>query len=140
MTKKSKIKRPENGNKQYKIKEPPEVINFDLRPPLFSLERLQPGNYCFSALSKDFKAAFAEAIFRRKDTNWRELIHSDRHALGLEKISKDSIKAAIPQNIKEDEKHFLAFRFHGKYPMVGYRVNDIFYILWFDHNCTLYDH
>ena len=140
MAKKPKIKKPDSGNRNQKIKEPSEGINFDLRPPLFSLERLQAGDHCFSALSKDLKAAFADAIFKRKNTNWSLLKQSGRHALGFEKISKDSIKAPIPQNIKEDEKHFLAFRFNGKCPMVGYRVNDIFYILWFDHNFTLYSH
>ncbi len=140
MAKKPKIKKPDSGNKNQKIKEPSEIINFDLRPPLFSLERLQAGEYCFSVLSKDFKAAFAEAIFKRRETTWGQLKLLDRHALGLEKISKSSIKAAPPKNIKEDENHFLAFRFNGLCPMVGYRVNDIFYILWFNHNFTLYSH
>jgi len=35
----------------------------------------------------------------------------------------------------------IAFRFHDRAPMVGYRSTDgIFYIIWFDRNFTLYTH
>lgn len=118
----------------------PDSINYDQRPPIFSLERIQSGNYCFSALEKDGKAQFAEAIFKRKSLSWAEVKTLPRHGLGIEKIAKHSIKAAIPPFITEDVDDFIALRFNGKSPMVGYRLNDVFYVLWFDHNFTLYNH
>lgn len=119
---------------------PIEPINYDLKPPIFSLERVVNGDYCFSAMDQEHKAYFGEAMFRRKSTNWGEIRKCHRHGLGLEKISRADIKAPIPNFITDDVSHFLAFRFHGLKPMVGIRIQDIFYILWFDHNFTLYDH
>lgn len=117
-----------------------ETVNYDKRPPIFSLERIQNGNFCFSSLDQEHKAMFSEAIFRRKSITWSDIKFTDRHGLGTEKIPKSSIKAPIPPFITEDVEDFLVFRYHGKNPMVGYRQKDIFYVLWFDHNFTLYKH
>jgi len=117
-----------------------EPTNYDTLPPIFSLERVQSGDYCFSKLSQEDKSQFAEAIFRRKSLMWRDIKKIDRHGLGFEKISKNSIKTGIPASITEDETHLLAFRYSGRKAMVGQRVNNIFYVLWFDHNFSLYNH
>lgn len=118
----------------------PQIENYDTKPPIFSLERVQVGPYCFSSLQQDDKAKFAEAIFKRKSMTWAEVIHAPRQGLGIEKIRKETIKAALPSNIKDDVKQFLSLRYSGNKAMVGYRIRDIFYVLWFDHNFTLYDH
>ena len=68
-----------------------EPTNYDTLPPIFSLERVQSGDYCFSKLSQEDKSQFAEAIFRRKSLMWRDIKKIDRHGLGFEKISKNSI-------------------------------------------------
>lgn len=117
--------------------EPP---NYDDLPPVFSLERLQQGKYCFSSLDQEHKASFGDAIFRRKNLLWNDIKRIDRHGLGTEKISINSIKAAIPSFITDDMDHFLVFRYKGMNPMVGYRQRNVFYVLWFDHDFTLYDH
>lgn len=46
----------------------------------------------------------------------------------------------MPEFITEDKANLLAFRFSGKKPMVGYRIRNIFYVLWFDAAFELYDH
>lgn len=117
-----------------------ENVNYETKPPIFSLERVQSGTYCFSALDKENKAQFAEAIFKRRTLTWATIKNTDRHGLGFEKIPKKEIKAPLPRFITDDLKDFIVFRFNGKKPMVGYRVNDIYYVLWFDHNFTLYKH
>lgn len=114
--------------------------NYDLMPPIFSLERVQPTDYCLSNLCKEDKAAFADAIFKRKSITWSDIKKLDRHALGFEKIDKASIKAPLPRFITEDMDHFLAFRFNGMKPMIGYRKQNIFFVLWFDKDFTLYAH
>lgn len=136
MAKRIKPVAPKQGD-TVKSQDPP---NYDKRAPVFSLERLQTGNYCFSALDQEHKAMFAEAIFRRKSLTWTEIKQSPKHGLGTEKISKDAIKAPMPSFITEEVDEFLVFRYHGKNPMVGYRQKDVFFVLWFDHNFTLYDH
>lgn len=117
-----------------------ETINYDKNPPIFSLEKLQTGNYCFSKLNQEHKAMFAEAIFRRKNLTWENIKKVDRHGLGTEKIAKNSIKAPMPRFITDEVADFLVFRYNGTCPMVGYRHKDIFFVLWFDHNFTLYNH
>jgi hypothetical protein len=106
----------------------------------FSLERIQKGEFCFSTLSQEEKARFAEGIFKRRDKTWAEVKSMPRHALGFEKIAKKSICAQLPSFITDDMDHFLAFRFDGMKPMIGYRLRNIFYVLWFDAKFTLYDH
>ena len=114
--------------------------DYNEKPPIFSLERLQAGDYCLQSLDQSGKAAFAESIFRRRTLKWKEIISAPRHGLGCEKIAKTSIKTALPNFITDDVDHFLALRFHGQKPMVGIRIKDIFYVLWFDHNFSVYPH
>ena len=47
--------------------------NYDQMPPLFSLERIQQTGYCLSDLGKDGRAAFADAIFKRREIPWSEI-------------------------------------------------------------------
>lgn len=117
-----------------------ESIDYDNLPPIFSLERVQNGDYCFSVLGQEDKAQFAEAIFKRKDLTWNQINSSGRHGLGHEQLPKNQIKAPNPRNVTHDREHYMVFRFNGMKPMVGYRINQIFYVLWFDHNMTLYNH
>ncbi|MCA3945370.1 hypothetical protein [Vibrio vulnificus] len=107
---------------------------------IFSLERVVNGKHCFSKLDKNHKAFFAEAIFRRKDFTWKSIQEQDRHGLGCEKIARKSIKVAIPKEIPDDTEYFLAFRYKAMHPMVGIRRQNIFYVLWFDHDFKVYPH
>ena len=135
---KGKIKAapPQQGS-LIKSQQPP---NYDQQPPVFSLEKVQNGDYCFSVLDQEHKAMFAESIFRRKTLNWADIKRQHKHGLGFEKIPKHQIKVAMPRFITEEVDNLLAFRYHGKRAMVGYRVRNVFYVLWFDHNFSLYPH
>lgn len=117
-----------------------ETEDYNKMVPLFSLERLQSGDYCLSNLKKEDKAAFADSMFKRKGVTWNEIQQMTRHALGYEKIAVTSIRTAVPKFITEEQENLIAFRFNGKKPMIGYRYKNIFYVLWFDHNFTVYDH
>jgi hypothetical protein len=131
-----KKQKPKQGNLVKSV----EPIDYDQKPPIFSLEKLQPGKYCLSELAQEDKAMFADAIYRRKSLTWNEIKRADRHGLGTEKIAKDAIKAPTPRFITEDMDSYLVFRFHGLKPMVGYRQREVFYVLWFDSDFTLYNH
>lgn len=134
--KRIKARKPDSGQR---IKAT-DVPNYDKNTPVFSLEKLQQGDYCLSALDQENKASFADAIYRRKSLTWGAIKQLPRHGLGTEKMPIHRIKAAIPPFITEDVTDFLVFRYHGMRPMVGYRQRDIFFVLWFDHDFTLYDH
>ncbi|MGP2880864.1 hypothetical protein [Serratia marcescens] len=112
--------------------------DIDNSPPVFSLRYLQR-DFCIDCCEKNEKAAFADKLFKLSKLSWADIRQADRHGLGTEKISRDSIKAAIPAHITPDVD-FLAFRFCAKAPMVGYKIGSVFYILWLDRNFKLYKH
>jgi hypothetical protein len=118
-----------------KADEPP-----DQQPPLFSLRYLDRRTYSLAACQQREKAAFADTLDRLSQLPWRELRLSPRHGLGYEQIPRHAIRAPIPAHVTEDVQRFIAFRFFGQAPMVGYRVQAIFYLLWLDRTFTLYDH
>jgi hypothetical protein len=86
------------------------------------------------------KAAFADTLDRLSQLSWSELRLSPRHGLGYEQIPRHALRASLPSHLTEDVQRLIAFRFAGNAPMVGYRVQAIFYILWLDRDFTLYDH
>lgn len=136
--KKGKIKSPTpTKGERFEAQEAPD---WNEHPPIFSLEKIQNGKYCFSQLPDECKIAFATAQFNRRNHPWKEISQMPKHGYGTEKIPKDQIKATMPPFVTPDVKDFLVLRYHANRPMVGYRKRDVFYILWFDHNYTLYDH
>ncbi len=131
--------RPQNKSHcKIKVCEPGD---YNKEPLLFSFERVQDNSkYGFSKLPKDHKVALVESFFKRRDKSWNDLNKLNRHNLGFEKIGMDKIRLERPKCITEDTTLW-AFRYTGNnHAMVGYRVRNIFYILWFDHNYTLYKH
>jgi len=118
----------------------PDTPNYNNMPPIFSLEKIVGDNYCFSELDDIDKKQFAESIFKRRNINWKDIYNLPKHTLGTEKIPKSQIKGSLPNFITEDMNDFLVFRFSGLKSMVGYREKNIFYVLWFDKDFTLYKH
>ena len=106
--------------------------------PLFSL-RYMNKDYSLSQCTKDEKAAFADTLYKLNQLTWSQINACPRHGLGYEKIARSSIRAPIPSHLKDDV-NFIAFRFFGKAPMVGYRDGAVFYVIWLDRDFTLYPH
>ena len=132
-----KPRQPERG--KHIAPHPPET-DLNTLPPILSLEHLDNGHYCITQCSQEQQAALATQLYNLSQIPWGEIIRTHRHGLGSEKIARGSIRSTIPSHITEDRTSFLAIRFHGKAPMVGYRDGRIFYILWLDHDFSLYDH
>lgn len=137
------MKKPSSRGKEERgtnIKPSPykEEIDPDLEPPYFSLRYLT-GDYCLTRCERNEKAAFAETLHRLSKCTWRELKLAPRHGIGYERIDRDAIRPGIPGHVSDDV-HFIAFRFFGKAPMVGYRDRVTFYVLWLDRDFTVYPH
>jgi hypothetical protein len=139
MSNKKKLKTPQKEKGQ-KLGNPPDKKDIppEQQPPIFSLRYLE-GEYCLTKCDKDDQAAFALKIHRLSKLTWSQIQSQDRHKLGYEKISRDSLKVQVPRFITE-EVNIIAFRFSGMKSMLGYRDGSIFYIIWLDRNFTLYDH
>lgn len=142
---KGKLKGADKSPENDKTKQSRFIVNEDTKDYensniVFSLQRVVNGKHCFSKLDKNHKAFVAEAMFRRKDFTWKSIQQEERHGLGCEKIARSSIDVAIPKEIPDDTEYFLAFRYKAKHPMVGVRRQNVFYVLWFDHDFKVYPH
>ena len=143
MTRNKKIKEPAGNQSQEKgrFADPSlrKVVSYDDCHPVFCLKYLQD-NYGLDSCSRDEQASFAKALRKRSSMTWREIWAANRHGLGAEKINRNSIKAPIPRDITEDVDFFVAIRFCGRAPMVGYRIKDVFRIVWLDSKFEVYPH
>lgn len=139
MVRKFKEPRADSGNKikvPAKSETPPQQ-----RKPKFSFEYLT-NNFCISNCILAEKAAFSDAMFTLTQMTWAQIGQAPRHGLGTEKIARTSITGkghSIPSVITQDV-NIIAFRFFGRAPMVGFRREDTFYVVWFDREFSLYDH
>jgi len=71
--------------------------------------------------------------------SWSQLRLAPRHGVGYEIIDRKGFRVAIPQHITDDV-NLIAFRFSGKAPMIGYKDEGIFRIVWLDRAFKVYDH
>ncbi|KAM3114204.1 hypothetical protein [Phormidesmis sp. 146-33] len=108
-----------------RIASPSQTRNLspEQQKPIFCLQYLRQ-DFCLSDCTKDEKAAFADTLHKLSQITWNEIISSPRHGVGYEYISRNAIRSGVPSHLKDDVR-FLAFRFSGKKPMVGYRDENI---------------
>jgi hypothetical protein len=130
-------KQPKNEGARIKSREVNDISPEQQRP-LFSLRFLEK-DFCITCCEQQEKAAFADTLHRLSQLSWNQLKQAPRHGLGYEKIGRQHINAPIPAHIKEDV-NFIAFRFYGNAPMVGFREMATFHIVWLDRQFKLYDH
>lgn len=107
--------------------------------PTFCFHYVDP-EYCITRCEKDDIVAFADHLRMFSQLTWNDIIQADRHKLGREKIARSSIKRPIPKHLTDDVT-FIALRFSGKKPMVGYQSGRTFHAIWFDRNMKgIYNH
>ena len=112
----------------------------DRLPPIFSFEYMKAGNgYSVDCCTADHRSALASRLFKLSQMTWLQIRMADRHGLGSEKIARNSLRVPIPAKVTEDAD-FLALRYNGMTPMIGYRDGRTFYILFLDHTMDVYNH
>lgn len=114
-----------------------KVLEFDY--PIFCFKHLHP-KHNLDQCDKDEKSALVEQLAKLSQLSWVQVQMADRHGLGSEKISRSSIKSSIPASITDDVQDFLAFRFSGKKPFIGFRNQFILHIVYIDKSFSVYDH
>jgi hypothetical protein len=109
-----------------------------IQHPVFCLHYLD-SQYCLTKCNQEERASFANTIRMLSQIPWNEIIAKGVH--GYEKIiNKKSVnRGNLPSCITEDTP-IIGFHFHKKKPMVGFRRECIFHIVWFDPKFTLYKH
>jgi hypothetical protein len=141
MAKRGNLKKPSQSQAQAsRIKSPPVSFpNTDSEHPVFCLRYLED-DYGLEQCTNPEKVALINALRERSQMTWKQITMAPRHGLGKENINRGSIKASIPVHITADVENFIAIRFHGKAPIVGYRVENVFRIIWLDTKFNLYKH
>lgn len=118
----------------------PEQPNNDRLPPIFSFEFMpDKSGYSVNCCNDEHRAALTRHLYQLSKLSWIDIKNAPRHGMGTERISRNSLKAPVPSKVTEDAE-FLALRYHGKSPMVGYRDGRVFHVIWLDHNFSLYPH
>lgn len=136
MAKKPKQKFLPSSGRLPAVQPPSESTNH--KKISFNLEYLD-SDFGLDQCSSDDHRKLLDAFCKRSGLTWNEINTNHRHKLGYEKIPIQQIKAPKPKHLESDAV-LLVFRFSGKKPMVGYREEAVFYVIWLDHNYTLYDH
>lgn len=81
------------------------------------------------------------SLRRLSRTTWDDLKTRDKKSGGSELINRSEIKASLPSFITDDYEKFIVIRFNSQNSrLIGYRQDNIFYILFIDVSLTLYDH
>jgi hypothetical protein len=134
MAKGRKPKRPAG-----KVSEPPPPPNYEDETPKFCLHYVQDG-YDVQALSREQQAALAKTLQKLAALTWRQIGLAPRHGSGFEWIPADQIRPPVPARF-QDVARFMIFRYSGLHPMGGYRINDVYHILWIERDFgELYQH
>lgn len=123
-----------------KLQTPSQARDYNQATPVFCLHHLHPDYDVKSLDDKEKQAQLALTINRCAQRRWIDIHQAGRHGAGTESIPADQILAPVPPKFADQEK-FTAFRYHGKLPMVGVRINDVFHLLWVErHFGEVYDH
>jgi hypothetical protein len=113
-------------------------VNWDQRPPVFSFQHLVR-DHGVDGCDQEQKAQVLEALHRRGQLTWAQLKQAHRHGLGAEPIARNSMRVGVPACVTPDTP-ILAFRCIGIAPMIGFREEDRFHILWIDRAFACYRH
>lgn len=135
--------RPSQGTKKTKHISPDvrtaQADSTNHEHPIFDLQRLE-GRSCVTKCSTQLQADFALTIHKLSKMTWQQIQGAQRHGLGTEKIAKFGLREDLKHKLTEDQEYLLAFRFSGKTPFLGYRIDRIFVVLCLDFDFSAYDH
>lgn len=124
-----------------RIREPiTEPLSTNTLTPVFCFHYLDNQRYGLNNCQIGEKAAFANKLYELCQLTWNQILAAPRDGLGSEKIAQSAITgSSIPSHITRDVD-FIAIRFTGRKPMVGYRYDRIFHVIWLDTKFRLYNH
>lgn len=89
-------------------------------------------------VDQERRAALAMTMYERCQMTWAEIMAGGRHGSGIEKVPTYKLPASAKTFSRDIE--FIAMRFHGLAPMVGYRSGRVFHVIWLDPKFNLYAH
>lgn len=139
----SKLRPPRaQGGKRIKDPAPTLESRPDDEPPVFCL-RYMHSDYSVKACGKEDRASFADTLYELSQLTWAQLRQAHRHGKGYEIIPRRQIRTPPPTSLViTEDVDFIAFRFAGLKPMIGFRDRDgrTFRIVYLDPRFEVYDH
>lgn len=94
----------------------------------------------FNCCEDEDRLNLAKRMFMLSRLSWQSIRQAPSKGLGAEQIPRHRIKRPIPTAVTEDVAFFYSLHYQGKKRFIGYRIGQIFYILWVDHSFAVYDH
>ena len=118
-----------------------DIKSDDDHPPAFSFEKMQDGSgNSFNCCEEADRLSLAQRMFMLSRMPWKEIRQAPSKGLGSEQIPRYRINLPIPGSVTEDVASFSSLHYSGKKRFVGYRIGQVFYILWVDFNFSVYSH
>ncbi len=106
--------------------------------PHLSLSKSQPG-YGVEELTERQRSEFLLKWSKRSKCTWQELLSHPKHGLGFEQLPQHKLKRSAPEHLQAEK--YMVFRHDGNLPLVGYKIGDVFYLLWAEARYgDVYDH
>jgi hypothetical protein len=119
----------------------PTPTNIDELPPAFSFEKMQDGSgNSFNCCEDDDRLYMAKRIYMLSREPWRKIRQASSGGLGAEQIPRDRLKRPVPTVVTPDVDFFYSLHYVAKKRFIGYRVGQVFHVLWIDHTFEVYDH
>jgi hypothetical protein len=119
---------------------PAPRVNYNEETPKFCLHFIQSGFDVGALPTVARQAAFAKTLQKLAASKWKDLIVAPYKGQGIEMIRARQLKTALPARFQDQDK-VTVFRYDGKLPMAGVRVDDVFHVLWIEPEFNmLYDH
>lgn len=113
--------------------------DYDHDSPAFCL-RYVDSDYCITRCSEEQRNSFIDSMLKLGQMTWRQILLTNKKSkLGSEKLPQTAINRPKPKHLTADQS-LIAIRFWDKARMVGYRERDVFRIIWFDCDYSLYNH
>lgn len=128
-----------SNNFNYPDAEDGTVKMFEHKHPIFCL-KYQHATYNIENCTQDEKVSLLEQMNRLSQLTWNEIINTQRHGMGSEKISRASIIPKFPAFLTDDVKDLLAIRFQGKKPFLIHRDRFIAHLIFVDNKFEVYGH
>jgi hypothetical protein len=108
--------------------------------PWFSFEYICQKAFCMKKCSHEQFKSLSDTLRILSTMEWKSISSSSKETNGYEMIKASQVSGSIPPFF-EREKQIMIFRISGKKGRIaGVRRLDKFYVLFIDHNFTLYDH
>ena len=82
----------------------------------------------------------AKRMYMLSRIPWNTIRQAPSKGFGAEQIPRHRIKRAVPQGVTADVTFFYSLHYVAKKRFIGYRIGQVFYILWVDHTFEVYDH